>query len=245
MWDGVYVCFQLHISKVADPPQMTLLQKCVRFGRCQFWAIFTVLLLRHMLCSCSCMHAPISLIAVILQGNVDPMCLFGPEEVIRAEVERCLGAAGTRGHILNVGHGVIQVPYWSWREGNGAQMPGGRAHRACFYFGEPRACGNSGWLGGWVSCSGLCGFVRRGGAGKCDSSLLSNQRTLAWNSGHEQSLPPKDQTHFHTPTPFPSPLVPQGTPESSVALFCELARQSGNIQARATVANGVLEPVLA
>lgn len=37
------------------------------------------------------------------------MSLFGPEEVIRAEVERCLRAAGPRGHILNVGHGVVQV----------------------------------------------------------------------------------------------------------------------------------------
>ncbi|GLC42056.1 Uroporphyrinogen decarboxylase [Pleodorina starrii] len=45
---------------------------------------------------------------VRVQGNVDPMCLFGPEEHIRAEVERCLRAAGPRGHILNVGHGVVQ-----------------------------------------------------------------------------------------------------------------------------------------
>ncbi|KAG2434980.1 hypothetical protein HYH02_011979 [Chlamydomonas schloesseri] len=43
-----------------------------------------------------------------VQGNVDPMTLFGTEEVIRAEVERCLRAAGPRGHILNVGHGVVQ-----------------------------------------------------------------------------------------------------------------------------------------
>lgn len=42
-------------------------------------------------------------------GNVDPMVLFGTEEAIRAEVTRCLHAAGPRGHILNVGHGVPQV----------------------------------------------------------------------------------------------------------------------------------------
>ncbi|GIL58918.1 hypothetical protein Vafri_13925 [Volvox africanus] len=45
---------------------------------------------------------------VKVQGNVDPMALFGPEDRIRAEVERCLWAAGPRGHILNVGHGVVQ-----------------------------------------------------------------------------------------------------------------------------------------
>lgn len=45
---------------------------------------------------------------VKVQGNVDPMVLFGPEEAIKAEVERCLRAAGPRGHILNVGHGVVQ-----------------------------------------------------------------------------------------------------------------------------------------
>ncbi|GFR47650.1 hypothetical protein Agub_g9393 [Astrephomene gubernaculifera] len=45
---------------------------------------------------------------VRVQGNVDPMVLFGPEEAIRAEVERCLKAAGPTGHILNVGHGVVQ-----------------------------------------------------------------------------------------------------------------------------------------
>ena len=46
---------------------------------------------------------------VKVQGNVDPMVLFGTEAAIRAEVERCLLAAGPKGHILNVGHGVVQV----------------------------------------------------------------------------------------------------------------------------------------
>ncbi|GBG69176.1 hypothetical protein CBR_g3876 [Chara braunii] len=44
----------------------------------------------------------------VLQGNVDPMALFGREEVIRNAVAECLEAAGRRRHILNVGHGVIQ-----------------------------------------------------------------------------------------------------------------------------------------
>jgi uroporphyrinogen decarboxylase len=43
----------------------------------------------------------------VLQGNVDPQLLFGPEEVIRAAVRDCVAAAG-RHHILNVGHGVAQ-----------------------------------------------------------------------------------------------------------------------------------------
>ena len=43
-----------------------------------------------------------------LQGNVDPMVLFGTDDAIRAAVTRCLLEAGPRRHILNVGHGVIE-----------------------------------------------------------------------------------------------------------------------------------------
>ena len=43
-----------------------------------------------------------------VQGNVDPMVLFAPEQQIRETVQHCLEAAGSRGHILNVGHGVAQ-----------------------------------------------------------------------------------------------------------------------------------------
>ena len=43
------------------------------------------------------------------QGNVDPMMLFAPPDALRAEVVRCCRRAGRRGHILNVGHGVVQV----------------------------------------------------------------------------------------------------------------------------------------
>lgn len=43
----------------------------------------------------------------VLQGNVDPQVLFGPETAIRAAVSDCIAAAG-RHHILNVGHGVAQ-----------------------------------------------------------------------------------------------------------------------------------------
>lgn len=43
-----------------------------------------------------------------VQGNVDPMVLFGTQEAIEAEVKRTLLEAGSKGHILNVGHGVVQ-----------------------------------------------------------------------------------------------------------------------------------------
>ena len=48
----------------------------------------------------------------VLQGNVDPMELFGPDAAIEAAVEACVRAAASGGaagrHILNVGHGVAQ-----------------------------------------------------------------------------------------------------------------------------------------
>lgn len=43
-----------------------------------------------------------------VQGNVDPMILFGTQQAIEAEVHRVLAEAGPQGHILNVGHGVVQ-----------------------------------------------------------------------------------------------------------------------------------------
>lgn len=46
--------------------------------------------------------------AAVLQGNVDPMVLFGPEDAIRRAVEKNIRDAGGQHHILNVGHGVIQ-----------------------------------------------------------------------------------------------------------------------------------------
>jgi uroporphyrinogen-III decarboxylase len=44
-----------------------------------------------------------------MQGNMDPMVLFGSEDVIRQAVARTLAGAGGHRHILNVGHGVVQV----------------------------------------------------------------------------------------------------------------------------------------
>ncbi|MFA5663016.1 uroporphyrinogen decarboxylase [Castellaniella sp.] len=49
--------------------------------------------------------------AVALQGNLDPMALFGGERAIRAEVDRVLsdfGAVAGGGHVFNLGHGISQ-----------------------------------------------------------------------------------------------------------------------------------------
>ena len=49
--------------------------------------------------------------SVALQGNLDPMALFGGEAAIRAEVRRVLEAFGEvkrGGHVVNLGHGISQ-----------------------------------------------------------------------------------------------------------------------------------------
>lgn len=49
---------------------------------------------------------------VALQGNMDPMMLFGTEESVRAEARRILDDFGTvdagAGHVFNLGHGISQ-----------------------------------------------------------------------------------------------------------------------------------------
>lgn len=48
---------------------------------------------------------------VALQGNLDPMALFGGDAAIRAEARRILadfGHVGTGGHVFNLGHGISQ-----------------------------------------------------------------------------------------------------------------------------------------
>lgn len=42
-----------------------------------------------------------------MQGNVDPMVLFASHDAIEAAVRDCVAKAGPRGHILNLGHGVL------------------------------------------------------------------------------------------------------------------------------------------
>lgn len=46
---------------------------------------------------------------VALQGNIDPMVLFGSETAIRNEVRRVLDSYGAgAGHVFNLGHGISQ-----------------------------------------------------------------------------------------------------------------------------------------
>jgi uroporphyrinogen decarboxylase len=42
-----------------------------------------------------------------VQGNLDPIALFAPPEVIRAKVHAICDAAGPVGHVFNLGHGVV------------------------------------------------------------------------------------------------------------------------------------------
>lgn len=44
-----------------------------------------------------------------VQGNIDPITLFAPKEFIRKRVKEILDrAAGRNGHIMNLGHGILQ-----------------------------------------------------------------------------------------------------------------------------------------
>lgn len=44
---------------------------------------------------------------VAVQGNLDPTCLFLPEEKLEARVKYILDRAGETGHIFNLGHGIL------------------------------------------------------------------------------------------------------------------------------------------
>jgi uroporphyrinogen decarboxylase len=45
---------------------------------------------------------------IALQGNADPAVLLGPQEKIRAVAQDTADALGGQGHILNLGHGILQ-----------------------------------------------------------------------------------------------------------------------------------------
>lgn len=45
---------------------------------------------------------------IALQGNVDPCVLLGPEEGVRRAARAAVEATGGLGHILNLGHGILQ-----------------------------------------------------------------------------------------------------------------------------------------
>jgi len=47
-------------------------------------------------------------IGVALQGNVDPCVLLGPEESVRRAACEAVEKTGGIGHILNLGHGILQ-----------------------------------------------------------------------------------------------------------------------------------------
>ncbi|MBA0848687.1 hypothetical protein Goshw_005709 [Gossypium schwendimanii] len=44
---------------------------------------------------------------ICVQGNVDPAYLFSPVPAVTEEIQRVVKCAGPRGHILNLGHGVL------------------------------------------------------------------------------------------------------------------------------------------
>ena len=41
-----------------------------------------------------------------IQGNLDPMVLFAPKEIIKERTEAVLKACGGRKHVMNLGHGI-------------------------------------------------------------------------------------------------------------------------------------------
>jgi uroporphyrinogen decarboxylase len=45
---------------------------------------------------------------ISLQGNLDPAILFGPEEKIRSATKAIAASLNGHGHILNLGHGILQ-----------------------------------------------------------------------------------------------------------------------------------------
>jgi uroporphyrinogen decarboxylase len=45
---------------------------------------------------------------IALQGNVDPAVLLGPPEKIREATLGAIGSLHGHGHILNLGHGILQ-----------------------------------------------------------------------------------------------------------------------------------------
>ena len=65
--------------------------------------------------------------AIPVQGNLDPIALQAPENILRQKVRDILKAAGPVGHIFNLGHGCVpstsidgihavldEVQKWSW-----------------------------------------------------------------------------------------------------------------------------------
>jgi uroporphyrinogen decarboxylase len=45
--------------------------------------------------------------SVALQGNLDPLLLFAPRDLLRRRVDEVLAAAPRAGHVFNLGHGIL------------------------------------------------------------------------------------------------------------------------------------------
>ena len=46
---------------------------------------------------------------IAVQGNLDPLTLFAPRDVLKSKIEQVLqAAAGRPGHIFNLGHGILK-----------------------------------------------------------------------------------------------------------------------------------------
>jgi uroporphyrinogen decarboxylase len=52
-------------------------------------------------------HAREVLGDVPVQGNLDPIALFAPPDEVRRRVQAIIRAAGPRGHVMNLGHGIV------------------------------------------------------------------------------------------------------------------------------------------
>ncbi len=52
-------------------------------------------------------HARTVLGPTPIQGNLDPVALFGPADEIRTRVHRICDEAGPLGHVFNLGHGIL------------------------------------------------------------------------------------------------------------------------------------------
>lgn len=50
--------------------------------------------------------------ALPVQGNLDPATLLGPAEFVREKARAVIDAAGTRGHVFNLGHGITPPTPW-------------------------------------------------------------------------------------------------------------------------------------
>jgi len=44
---------------------------------------------------------------VALQGNLDPLLLFAPRDLLAERAKELLTRAGRSGHIFNLGHGIL------------------------------------------------------------------------------------------------------------------------------------------